>query len=257
MNPNIDLSHPPIISPLFIDKVYATVPVDITNATHIKQIEVAFEVIRQDEGFKLTKKVDYAESLSSNNNTYGKDGDMLLQYGPNSHEHNNYLRFVVNPSKNHMGIFRKLVAMIVPGGYEEFINNAKLNRIDYTFDIHGLSLNDLLMSYPRMGINRVFRKVKLLETLEMGTEPKKIVAYDKNAHLKHLNKKLTPDIQHEISDHAVTRIEVRHYRKVTYGFKEVHLQPNPFEKLTLMLYPNSCCMKGEDPTWHMFIDLPD
>ncbi len=48
---------------------------------------------------------------------------------------------------------------------------------------------------------------------------------------------------------------MRHVRKLGYSFKEVHQQANPFEKLTLILYPNSCCKPGADPAWHMFVDL--
>lgn len=257
MNPNIDTTTPPVISPVFIDKVYATLPIDITNESHIKQVKAAFNNIKEYEGFKTSKKNDYEMTLCGNNNTYGKDGDMLLQYGPSTDPKKvkdlNYLRFAFNPAKNCMESFRKLINTIVPGGYGHFIDNAKLNRIDYTVDIHGVSPNDLLMSSPRMGVRKVISKAGKPEYLLMGTEPTQIVVYDKCGHLKHLNKKIKAELHHQIPDHAVTRIEIRHVRHVKYGFNGVHLQPNPFEKLTLMIYPDSCCKKGVDPPWHMFI----
>jgi hypothetical protein len=139
-----------------------------------------------------------------------------------------YMRVEYNPDK--LGIYnfelkQKLNNLLKHiGGYKYILLNATCTRFDATVDIHHININNLLFYYPKKTISKAYFKSgkilnyedHLITSYYLGSDAGKmqVCIYDKVLQMKKY-KLENPLMDIKIPDHDITRIEIRHKKRLS------------------------------------------
>jgi len=212
------------VSPLYVDKFSATLAVDPSHESQIK--ENLMELMEVGHAKKAYKSLYYlsAEILMGEFN----ESKLLVQCLP-KRPGMSFFRTEFNPAKVDMAEVRAFIDAILPEGYQELAAKGICTRIDATVDVKNEEINKLLISHPGIAVTSGHYKSGRTETLYLGSKssPKRICVYDKVAELKRKNTKQLI-VKTPIPDHPVTRIEAR--LKDSVPVKDLATVPSLFEK---------------------------
>lgn len=155
---------------------------------------------------------------------------MLIQWHP-FHESIPFVRVDFNPSHADIEHIYATLLQVLPGGFGDLSNLAKVTRLDATVDISNIKPHQLLAYYPQKQISQIHCKSGNIETLYLGKrgDDNLIVIYDKQLEIKEKNQKYglkLPELKVR-----TTRVEIR--MKPDCGFSELMNVENPFKKLLL------------------------
>jgi hypothetical protein len=242
----------PLLSPLFIDKLYIVLP--IPADLHAKTIEGFEKAIKNGWG-KKAYMPKYEHSLKLSADSHG-EGSTIIQCNPKNPAYR-FFRLEFTPSKADLNNLKTTIDHILPGGYANLMANGIVNRIDFTVQAAYINPTDILASHPDMKDGKHFGKDGLIESkyLETPGSPainKQILLYDKNAEVAQSNKKKSQGLKSPIPDYKVLRIEFR-LMKTNMTLKELEALENPFLNLSLTAYLPSNLSKQYDPIWPLFL----
>lgn len=238
------------VDPIHCDKISITFGVNVGEPD---QINAALEQLQADGHAKparLSKQSMYRKNIKV---LLGVciDQTLLVQAHPKK-PGMSYLRFEWNPSKNDMSEVAAYMNFLIPsGGYERLTKSGTVTRLDLAIDIHYASLSRLLFTQPMIRATSAHWKNGRTQTLYMGdeTSPRRFCIYDKTAHLMQLKSKtVAPPIGAGLTNHPITRIEVRLKKRIPMS--ALAKLENPFAQLEVAR-PSSIYPK--DDTWAMFL----
>lgn len=163
-----------------------------------------------------------------------------------------FLRIEFNPAAGYVNSLKMFMDQILPGGYVQLIAHGKCTRIDAAVDVHGIDINDLIVTYPKMRRSKGFYNNGRLETYTLGIKKgeTEICVYDKASQIKFLNEKEGTNIP--VPTEPVTRIEVR--KKKGYPLKDIANLPNFFEGLQIAGYFCPKPIKDEEK-FQLFLEV--
>jgi hypothetical protein len=164
-----------------------------------------------------------------------------------------FVRLEWNPTQVDAEEVREWIETLLPGGTKDLATSkARATRIDYAVDVQR-RLGDLLLSYPKMRVSRLFfngadEQKRTLETLYIGSGKGavRVVAYDKVAETLVFNGK-HQNATKPIPPEPTTRIEVR----LAPNIAPLLLLEgkNPFSSLQVWERPQEA---ANEPLWDLF-----
>ncbi|MCO4794289.1 MAG: hypothetical protein KC493_11280 [Bacteriovoracaceae bacterium] len=149
----------------------------------------------------------------------------------------NFMRFEWNPAKVDDILLPSVIEHFLPPNwtYKRLMINARITRIDITFDIVNLSIDELLFFSLRKSCSAVWNitKAKGGKTLYLGGERgnQKFSIYDKAQLIKKNNAKKAAELKESIPEQEITRVELIFKPDKGIKLQAIPSIANPFSDL--------------------------
>lgn len=173
---------------------------------------------------------------------------VLVQHSPYAVSHR-FFRCEFNPNRLPIQTVRKFLSAVFPFSWEQMISTGEASRIDVTFDIIGVSPDELLLYGVKKGVGKVFASYSSghqIETEYIGCTNSEVryAIYDKIAEAKKQRSLGKPVI---IPGLPTTRVEAR-IKGVPLA--NIHKIPDPYLTLHIRSFPEG----SMDDFQRLFLD---
>jgi len=240
------------VTPTFIDKITLTVDIPVKDRDSI----ISF--MKNDNTYRGgSKRYRHSVIVPLNDQCLpylnaDRTGQTHLRIEADSRDpSHNFMRFEWNPARVDPVLISDTVAHFLPPlwTYEYLLSIARITRLDITFDLLNIGIDQLLFYSTRKPVSAVWDKSgsKGGKTLYMGGErsQQRFTVYDKAALIRKNNTQKVPELKEAVPTAEITRVEFVFKPGKSMALFDVPNIKNPFLDLQIYAYPASLNDKGD------------
>lgn len=235
------------VTPTFIDKLTLTIDIPLSKR------EAVISRMMDDQTYRgPSKRYRHLALVPLNKKNLPHlysdlSGQSLLRIEADSKDlSQNFMRFEWNPAKVDNILLPSVIEHFLPPlwTYQKLLLTARITRVDITFDVVNVSIDELLFYSVRKSCSAVWNvtKAKGGKTIYLGGERGrlKFSIYDKAELIRKNNSKTVPLLKEAFPDQDITRVELVYKPEKLMKLTELPEITNPFLDLQVFCTKPEC-----------------